>query len=222
MNRASPRLIGRPKDMEKRAAILTAASQLILELGFERATVERIAAAAGVSKLTVYSHFADKEGLFVALIEAKCAEHFEAGEFVELAPLGPHEALTRIATAFLNLMFHADVIALHRVLMTSASAETHMNEVFWRAGPMPTLAAFAQLLQCFDATGVLQVAHTARAADQFFSMLKGTEHLRVLLNVGVVPSPQALLELADDTVAMFFRAYAPAINSGSVPDTNGE
>ena len=47
---ASPaRLLGRPKDMEKRAAILVAASRLFLDLGFERATVERIAAAAGVS-----------------------------------------------------------------------------------------------------------------------------------------------------------------------------
>ena len=209
MNNPSSRLIGRPKDMEKRAAILAAASQLILELGFERATVERIAAAAGVSKLTVYSHFADKEGLFVALIGAKCDEHFEAREFVELAPLGPREALTRIALSFLNLMFHADVIALHRVLMTSASAETRMNEVFWIAGPMPTLAALARLLERFDAEGVLQVAAPTRAADQFFSMLKGTEHLRVLLNVGAAPNLQALTELARDTVAMFLRAYAP-------------
>ena len=212
MNATSPRLLGRPKDMEKRAAILAAASQLILELGFERATVDRIAAAAGVSKLTVYSHFADKEGLFVALIGAKCDEHFEAREFVDLAPLGPREALTRIAIAFLNLMFHADVIALHRVLMTSASAETRMNEVFWSAGPMPTLAALARLLQRFDAEGVMQVAAPTRAADQFFSMLKGTEHLRVLLCVGAAPNRQALTELAHDTVAMFLRAYAPEKN----------
>ena len=212
MNATSPRLIGRPKDMEKRAAILAAASQLILEFGFERATVDRIAAAAGVSKLTVYSHFADKEGLFVALIGAKCDEHFEAREFVDLAPLGPRVALTRIAISFLNLMFHADVIALHRVLMTSASAETRMNEVFWSAGPMPTLAALARLLQRFDAEGVMQVAAPTRAADQFFSMLKGTEHLRVLLCVGAAPNRQALTELAHDTVAMFLRAYAPEKN----------
>ena len=212
MNATSPGLIGRPKDMEKRAAILAAASQLILELGFERATVDRIAATAGVSKLTVYSHFADKEGLFVALIGAKCDEHFEAREFVDLAPLGPREALTRIAISFLNLMFHADVIALHRVLMTSASAETRMNEVFWSAGPMPTLTALARLLQHFDADGVMQVAAPTRAADQFFSMLKGTEHLRVLLCVGAAPNRQALTELAHDTVAMFLRAYAPEKN----------
>lgn len=208
---ASPaRLLGRPKDMEKRAAILAAASRLILELGFERATVERIAAAAGVSKLTVYSHFADKEGLFVALIAAKCDEHFEAREFVELAPLGPHEALTRIATAFLGLMFHHDVIALHRVLMTGASAHTHMNEVFWSAGPLPTLTALARLLERFNNEGAMQIAAPNRAADQFFSMLKGTEHLRVLLDVGTVPKIPALSELAHDTVAMFLRAYAPA------------
>lgn len=209
MNASPSRLLGRPKDMEKRAAILTAASQLFLELGFERATVDRIAAAAGVSKLTVYSHFADKEGLFVALIACKCDEHFEAREFVELAPLGAREALTRIATSFLNLMFHPDVIALHRVLMTSASAETHMNQVFWDAGPGPTLTALVGLLEHFNSTGVLNVAKPARAADQFFAMLKGGDHLRVLLDVGVAPDVPALAELAQDTVAMFLRAYAP-------------
>ncbi len=209
MNASSSRLLGRPKDMEKRAAILAAASQLFLELGFERATVDRIAAAAGVSKLTVYSHFADKEGLFVALIGCKCDEHFEAREFVELAPLGAREALRRIATSFLNLMFHPDVVALHRVLMTSASAETHMNQVFWDAGPTPTLAALVRLLERLDAERVLRVERPARAADQFFAMLKGSEHLRVLLDVGTPPDGPALAELAEDTVTMFLRAYAP-------------
>lgn len=209
MNASPSRLLGRPKDMEKRAAILSAASQLFLELGFERATVDSIAAAAGVSKLTVYSHFADKEGLFVALIACKCDEHFEAREFVDLAPLGAREALTRIATSFLNLMFHPDVIALHRVLMNSASAETHMNEVFWEAGPAPTLAAMVRLLERFDAEAVLHVRQPARAADQFFAMLKGGEHLRVLLDVGAPPDAAALAELAEETVSMFLRAYAP-------------
>jgi TetR/AcrR family transcriptional repressor of mexJK operon len=195
--------------MEKRAAILSAASQLFLELGFERATVDRIAQAAGVSKLTVYSHFADKEGLFVALIASKCDEHFEAREFVDLAPLGVREALTRIASAFLNLMFHPDVIALHRVLMTSASAETHMNQVFWDAGPAPTLAALVRLLERFDAEGALRIDKPLRAADQLFAMLKGGEHLRVLLDVGAAPDAAALNELAEDTVGMFMRAYAP-------------
>ena len=40
-------------------------------------------------------------------------------------------------------------------------------------------------------------------------MLKGGDHLRVLLDVGVAPDGKALTELAQDTVAMFLRAYAP-------------
>jgi TetR/AcrR family transcriptional repressor of mexJK operon len=101
------------------------------------------------------------------------------------------------------------VIALHRVLMTSASAETHMNQVFWDAGPGPTLTALVGLLEHFDTTGVLKLTKPARAADQFFAMLKGGDHLRVLLDVGIAPDAKALTELAQDTVAMFLRAYAP-------------
>ena len=62
---ASP---GRPKDLEKRAAILAAAKQLFPEQGFDGTSMDAIATAAGVSKLTVYSHFTDKEGLFVEAI----------------------------------------------------------------------------------------------------------------------------------------------------------
>lgn len=210
MRAAGTRLQGRPKDLGKRAAILAAASRLFLEQGFERTRVDAIAAAAGVSKLTVYSHFQGKEGLFKALITDKCCEHFEQTEFVEMAPLGPAVALARIASAFLSLMFHPDVIALHRVLMTSATQDSSMTRTFWETGPAPTITALARLLERFDAAGQLSVAQPARAADQFFSMLKGTEHLRVLLNVGAAPPARRLKDIAADAVAMFLRAYAPS------------
>ena len=51
---------GRPKDPGKRAAILDAAKRLFVSQGFERVSMDQIAAEAGVSKLTVYSHFGDK------------------------------------------------------------------------------------------------------------------------------------------------------------------
>ena len=57
---------GRPKDLEKRAAILQAAKQLFTTQGFDGTSMDAIAGLAGVSKLTVYSHYRDKERLFVA------------------------------------------------------------------------------------------------------------------------------------------------------------
>ncbi len=198
---------GRPKDLEKRGAILGAAAALFLEQGFERTTVDAIAARAGVSKLTVYSHFDGKEGLFKALIAEKCGEHFEAREFAELAPLGPREALSRIASGFLSLMYHPDVLSLHRVLMTAASQDASMNLTFWETGPVPTIESLARLLKRFDAVGQLRVPNPTTAADQFLSMLRGVEHLRVLLNVGEAPGARRLKTIANETVEMFLRAY---------------
>ncbi|WP_330970248.1 TetR/AcrR family transcriptional regulator, partial [Lysobacter sp. A3-1-A15] len=63
---AKPAGPGRPKDLAKRAAILDAAKSMFTQYGFGGASMDQIAAEAGVSKLTVYSHFGDKETLFAA------------------------------------------------------------------------------------------------------------------------------------------------------------
>ena len=52
---------GRPKDPAKRLAILEAAKRLFMQNGYDGSSMDAIAAEAGVSKLTVYSHFTDKE-----------------------------------------------------------------------------------------------------------------------------------------------------------------
>ncbi|MFM2305164.1 MAG: hypothetical protein RLZZ135_2577, partial [Cyanobacteriota bacterium] len=54
---------------DKAAAILAGGMQEFLAHGYAGTSMDRVATAAGVSKATVYSHFQDKEGLFVALIE---------------------------------------------------------------------------------------------------------------------------------------------------------
>ena len=61
---------GRPKDPGKGAAILDTAKRLFLALGYEGVSMDQIAADAGVSKLTVYSHFGDKDALFAEAVRA--------------------------------------------------------------------------------------------------------------------------------------------------------
>ena len=59
---------GRPKDLGKRAAILEAAKSLFVDQGYNGVSMDSIAAQACVSKLTVYSHFGDKETLFTEAV----------------------------------------------------------------------------------------------------------------------------------------------------------
>ncbi len=54
---------------ELRQHILTRAKDVFLELGFERASMDTIAARADTTKRTLYAHFENKEELFLAVID---------------------------------------------------------------------------------------------------------------------------------------------------------
>jgi AcrR family transcriptional regulator len=64
-----PRGRGRPRDPETDERIITAAAQLLLRRGFDRTTVDDVAARAGVGKATVYRRWPSKEDLAVAAME---------------------------------------------------------------------------------------------------------------------------------------------------------
>jgi AcrR family transcriptional regulator len=59
-------LIGRPRDHARDEAIHTAALELLTEVGYERTTIEGIAARAHVSKATIYRRFKNKQEILMA------------------------------------------------------------------------------------------------------------------------------------------------------------
>ena len=60
---------GRPRDPGTDDRITTAAAELLLQRGFDRTTVDDVAARAGVGKATVYRRWPSKEDLAVAAME---------------------------------------------------------------------------------------------------------------------------------------------------------
>lgn len=96
----------RKKSAVKSAAILQGAKQEFLANGYAATSMDRVAAAAGVSKATVYSHFQDKTGLFSALVQQMAEEKFRSSSFDirrENALAGePRQVLSDLAKDFLN------------------------------------------------------------------------------------------------------------------------
>lgn len=90
---------------EKAKAILEGAFQVFMVQGYAAASMDRIAATAGVSKSTLYSNFQDKEGLFLALIQEMTAASREA-VFALLSQADlqapPQDVLWQIATCMLD------------------------------------------------------------------------------------------------------------------------
>lgn len=90
----------------KTEAILAGGMQEFLAQGYAATSMDRVASAAKVSKATVYSHFQDKETLFIALIgklvEQKFQLIFDMGDR-EMLEVPPREALRKIAYAVLDI-----------------------------------------------------------------------------------------------------------------------
>ncbi len=204
-----PATPGRPKDMEKRAAILDAAMALFPSRGYEGVSVDAIAHLAGVSKLTVYSHFTDKESLFGAAVTECCAQLLPHRLFEPDPGLPVDEALFQIARAFMDLMMDERAISLHRVMISQAGQNQRLTEVFFGAGPQATLKEMESFLRQAAASGSLRIADPVRAAEHFLCLLKGVRHLRVMVGLCNVPTHAERDEHVRDVVQVFLRAFAP-------------
>lgn len=197
---------GRPKDLAKRAAILEAAKGLFVAQGFDGVSMDQIAAEAGVSKLTVYSHFGDKLTLFGEAIASKCRDQMPDALFATPAPGDVRLQLTQIARAFFALITSDEALAIHR-MMAAPGTEARLQEQFWSAGPARVQAAFADYLQRCADERQLDIADVPRAASQFFALLKGEMHMLMMCGLCSGPAPGDIEAHIAATVDLFVRGY---------------
>jgi AcrR family transcriptional regulator len=66
---------GRPRDAKRGEAILQAALELLTESGYDRLSIESVAARSGVAKTTIYRRWPDKASLVAAAIAARTVPH---------------------------------------------------------------------------------------------------------------------------------------------------
>jgi AcrR family transcriptional regulator len=91
---------GRPRDPETDTKIIRAASELLLLRGFDKTTVDEVAARAGVGKATVYRRWPSKDDLAVAAMESLYSDEFPESDTGSIA--GDLEASYRAVIAFVN------------------------------------------------------------------------------------------------------------------------
>ncbi|WP_027346797.1 TetR/AcrR family transcriptional regulator [Hamadaea tsunoensis] len=192
----------------KRQAILDAAIEAFLRAGYA-ASVDDIAAAAGVGKQTVYRHFGDKQALFVAAV---AAARDTAGVPAAALPTGtgdPIGDLTRLGDRILASALSPTVAALHRLTIAELVHHPELGRE-WGESAAPVLDdELTEYFRRCDATGALSVADPARAARQFAYLLI-TEG-RVASAYGTRPLTAARRKaIAHETADLLVRAHRPA------------
>jgi AcrR family transcriptional regulator len=73
----NPKRRVRPTRAQTRARLLKAAGEVFAERGYDRASLDDVAAAAGLTKGAVYSSFASKDELFYALMRERIDERLD-------------------------------------------------------------------------------------------------------------------------------------------------
>ena len=207
--RKGGRARGRPKDPDKRAAILVAAKKLFTAHGLPGTSMEGIAAEAGVSKLTVYSHFRSKEELFRETVFAKCNDHWPEVLFDAHARSPLRERLRLIGRGFLELVHSQEVINMYRLMAAEGAGQTRFGRLFWEFGPERTIQRFAQVLEAAHRAGELHIPDRRRAASHFFVLLKGEHHIKSLVGASASPDMAERQRHVEDVIDLFLRAYAP-------------
>lgn len=195
---------GRPKDSVKREAILSAARELFMANGFVGTSMDNLAAAAGVSKATLYSHFSDKDALYSAIIEGKVKDYrlqdFSARLSGDMAC-----DLVLIACDIQDLVFDDDAIRMMRMVVAEAKQQSPFARLFDEAGPHQVFSSIADYFSACKARGEKNLDCPKQEAETFTSLVIGhRRYLSTLMGVEKAPTPAARKHHARQAVSAFF------------------
>jgi TetR/AcrR family transcriptional repressor of mexJK operon len=198
-NEMKPKSVGRPKSNQKRKQILYTASELFLQQGYDRTSMDAVAKASEVSKQTVYSHFKNKDVLYTAVIETKCEEYRIEEATICIETQAIEDILHNIALNFIQLLNDKRVIAMYSVVIGESKYNKHVAELFYDAGPLHSVNLVSRLLVNHPSTQ-LSIEDAKDAAIDFFNLLKGDYHMRSMLGLDYEQNESALVDYARKVV----------------------
>jgi AcrR family transcriptional regulator len=195
------------EDTAKRRQIVEGARQIFLAQGFDAASMNDIARAAGVSKGTLYVYFADKEQLFAAIVEEECCAHAETVFDLDPADRDVESALIRFGSAYVSFLCRPEKASALRTVMAIAHRMPEIGRTFYETGPAVGIARLAAYLRAQTEAGVLAVEDFEVAAAQFMDACQSTLFKPVLFNFRKAPGPEQIDHVVRIAVRTFLAAY---------------
>jgi AcrR family transcriptional regulator len=175
--------------------------------------MDEIAAAAAVSKQTVYKHFGDKEQLFSEIVLTTIDQYVEP-YYISLEHLSDtddlEKALRDLARQLLDGVMHPTVLQLRRLVIGEAGRFPQLGRTYYERGPGRSAAALATAFAGLAARGLLKLDDPAIAASHFnWLVLSIPLEEAMLCGTNEPRSRDDLDKLAFAAVRVFLAAYRP-------------
>ncbi len=206
MNTASAGTYRRRSSSQTADAIIKAATELFLSQGYSNTNLEQVAAAAGVTKPTVYNHFGSKEALLRKVTQLNASARVTALS-AELTPSSdPRQDLVGFGDAILATVLSDQSRAWHRLAGAEALTHPEVGEAFYAAGPARVIELLTEYLATQKRLGRVVMPNPGRAAEQLLGLFIGLELLRSRIGQPT-KSPSALRRHCRDCVDLFLNTY---------------
>ncbi len=175
--------------------------------GFDAASMNDIARAAGVSKGTLYAYFDSKEALFEALIREQRAHQPERNIAFPTDEPDPAKALAIYGRRLVVKIARTDALTQARIVAFAAARFPRLGQAFYEAGPLYGAVVLKERLDGFVAAGKLKIDDTMVASRQFVDLCLGDILKRLLFMVVTSLSQEEIDQAVDSSVDMFMKAY---------------
>ncbi|MFD3190751.1 TetR/AcrR family transcriptional regulator [Sedimentitalea sp. HM32M-2] len=187
--------------------VLQGARQVFLADGFEGASVDDIARAAGVSKATLYSYFPDKRLLFVEVATTECQRM--AARTLDLiddsAP--PRQVLTIAASQIVPFVLSEFAQQVFRICVSERERFPELGRAFYASGPEMGRARLAEYLGLAAGRGELAIEDIELAAEQFSELCKTRLWIRAALGIQTDFSRAEIDLVVKNAVETFMARY---------------
>ena len=170
-------LRGRPTQAEAVAIerrLREAAIEAFVDNGFEGTTMEAVAAAAGITKRTLYAKYADKQALFAAVIPKALADMPFLGVTIEVPDGDLKNSLRQMASQIIERLVDPKAVRLRRLAVLEADRIAALDPVEGADMWSTSLRSIIHLLAIHAEAGEIVADDLEVAADLFLAMVAGS------------------------------------------------
>jgi TetR/AcrR family transcriptional regulator, mexJK operon transcriptional repressor len=206
------KVAGETRSARKHREILKAGMAAFVSRGYDGTSMEEIATRAGVSKQTVYKHFADKERLFSEIV-LSTTDRVEDVLTLVLGTLADTRDLRKdlqvLGRRFLSALMQPELLKLRRLVIANADRMPELGRAWYQNGFERVLAALATSFRRLTEKGLLRIDDPDHAASHFAGILLWIPVNEAMFTGNDKPKSAAELDrIADRAVLAFLAAYA--------------
>lgn len=186
--------------------ILDAALTIFSQKGFVAASMDDIAAEAGLTKPTLYQYFPSKDELFTAMMTQERDHMLESFEYPSAS--GMVAELYAFSWHYADVVLRPDMLNLARLIIGEAQRLPDVGRAYQASGPDRVLAGMINYLERQRTKGRLVFDEAELAAEDLWGLILSAPRNKALHIPDAVPDRATIERYIRNGLGVFLRAYS--------------